>query len=95
MARLVESNLILVNERGHYCIVVEEVNQPASTEPIPETQGANDNYFPASKGPGVVGEDYFPAPAEPESKPNHWVSPQMAVILLKAGKKFGRQRAGG
>jgi hypothetical protein len=95
MARLVEANLIEVNERGHYRSIVEEEEPKtpkAGPGPTPKELPARtvgENYFPAGDNAGVVGEDYFPATSQTAGETGFWVSPQMAEILKKAGKKLG------
>ena len=93
MARLVESLLVRVNERGHYCWVdLANPDKPAnSTSPAKSGQ-----LFPLpprptipSKTSAIVGDNYFPANnGEPIPEPPQWVSPQIAEILKKSGKKF-------
>ena len=96
MARLVDSKLVTVNERGHY-LWVEETTAPAS--PGRFTLPASK---PAKTGV-IIGDDYFPAvaesaepaaaaptPAAPaQAKSARWVSPQIAAILKSSGKKVG------
>src|ERR1700735_4919139 len=53
MARLVEANLIQVNERGHYCSIVED-EEPKTPKAAPEPK-------PKELPAGTVGENYFPA----------------------------------
>ncbi len=76
MGRLVDMKMAEVNERGHYRAIFEEETTPT-----------------------VVGDDYFPAPKESEPvetvapkstlpKPQRWISPEIATILDKSGKKF-------
>jgi hypothetical protein len=79
MARLVEGTIVEVNERGHYrCPVKTEAAAPVHKTPQ------------ASKTAVIVGDDYFPATVEnPEAEAERWVSPQIAAILKKAGKKVG------
>ena len=57
--------------------------------------------FEEEANASVVGDDYFPAPKEPEpvesvapkptiSKQQRWIAPEYATILNKSGKKFVR-----
>lgn len=83
MTRLIDAKMVRVNERGHYCYIMEEQEQkPAKSKSAP---GAAPN-----KNPRIVGDDYFPAnePAEPAAP--RWVSPQMEAIL-KQSKKFTKK----
>jgi len=94
MARLVESHLIEVNDRGHYRFNVPETAQPVeNVAPVNE----NENYFPTPKqqSQGVVGDNYFSsstqAETESDERLSRWISPQMGDILRKSGKKFGHR----
>ena len=84
MARLVESHLIEVNERGHYKVVPEKQETAGGTA---------ENYFPEPKTPGLIGEDYFPTIPQTDKVPERWVSPQVAQILKRAGKQIGGHKA--
>jgi hypothetical protein len=91
MSRLVEGNFVFVNDRGHYGCVPEKENVSPPTDLIAEPESAppDDNYFPVDEGPPVVvGEDYFPTSPEPQGETSRWISPQIADILKKSGKKF-------
>lgn len=88
MSRLVDEHLAVVNERGHYAYKMEAEN----TTPIVE------DYFTGggtSHNAQIVGDDYFsPLETMPSVKPKQrWVSPQIATILKKAGRKPGRKSA--
>ena len=90
MSRLVEANLVLANDRGHYCAVieVEKIIPPPPPPAVDLGYQVDDNYFPVDHGPpAVVGEDYFPAAPRSEDDTSRWISPQIAAILKKAGKK--------
>ena len=79
MSRLIEAKVVHVNERGHYCYVVEEKEQkPAKAKSASPAAGKN---------PRIVGDDYFPAEEPANPAPPRWVSPQMEAIL-KQSKKF-------
>jgi len=86
MSRLVESNLIEVNERGHYRVVgeVDTTSHEFATEfvPKPQPQGP--------KAATIVGDDYFPAQSSEDEdfSTERWVSPHIAEILKNSGKKF-------
>ncbi len=84
MTRLIDAKMVRVNERGHYCYVMEEKEQkPAKSKSAPAA--------PASgKNARIVGDNYFPAdePADPPTP--RWVSPQMEAIL-KQSKKFTKK----
>ena len=82
MARLVDSQTVAVNERGHYCWIAPN-GSPAAEQP--EAKPAYS--VPSIKTAVIVGDDYFPAPEPQES--SRWVSPQIAEILKKSGKQFG------
>ena len=86
MSRLVEGNLVAVNERGHYALKVEEA-------PVTGNSSVVEDYFPPVEKALIVGDDYF-APQEPlpelppaPAKPKRWVAPHIENILKKAGKK--------
>jgi hypothetical protein len=104
MARLVESKMVEVNERGHYHAPLEDEPKAPAPKPAAKTKAlpkeahtVGDNYFPGKKeappvkGPKVVDGDYFPSPEGSGSNTERWISPQMAEILSKSGKKFGRK----
>jgi hypothetical protein len=86
MARLVDTELIAVNDRGHYSY---------KGEPVPAEATGNstavEDYFAPAENPLIVGDDYFPPP-EPAPKVKRWVSPQMESILKKAVKKPAKAR---
>ena len=84
MARLVEAKIVTVNERGHYQCGVE------AAAPKPVSPFAN--AVKKAKTAVIVGDDYFPVldeltdiSAPPPAQ--RYLSPQMAAILNKAGKK--------
>jgi hypothetical protein len=94
MARLVEANMVEVNDRGHYRV-------PCETKSHTET--FRKKHHPAAhpapqhaKTAVIIGDDYFPASSNPdEAEPPKWLSPQFADILKKSGKKFsGPKRSG-
>jgi hypothetical protein len=94
MSRLVENDFVFVNDRGHYCCVLEkgDVSPPPDSVTEPVSAPVDDNYFPVDEGPPVVvGEDYFPTSSETQSETSRWISPQIADILKKSGKKFDGQ----
>ena len=82
MARLVETGEVAVNERGHYrSLDLANAPKPGVLFPI------KSQLPKPSKTAVIVGDDYFPAASEtPEAE--RWVSPQIAEILKKSGKKF-------
>ena len=90
MGRLVEANLIQVNDRGHYRYIVEDekATTPEASKPQPP-RTVGEDYFPASDNSGVVGEDYFPKVSQSDHETGFWVSPQMAEILKKSKKQSG------
>lgn len=79
MSRLVEANLVQINERGHYSC-------PADENPARPNQAAPPK---ASKTAVIIGDNYFPAAESAEPEPPRWVSPQIAAILKQSGKKPG------
>lgn len=79
MSRLVEANLVQINERGHYTINADEI--PAKLKPAPLSR--------PSKTAVIVGDNYFPPAESAEPEAPRWVSPQIAAILKQSGKKFG------
>jgi hypothetical protein len=84
MTRLIEAKMVQVNERGHYCYIVEEKPQkPAKTKTAPAATAPN-------KNPRIVGDDYFPAEEPAAAPPPRWISPQMEAIL-KQSKKFTKK----
>jgi hypothetical protein len=84
MSRLVEAEMVLVNERGHYAFKTEETAAAGNS-------GAMEDYFPQTENPLIVGDDYFapqePLPDLPPAKSKRWVSPQIESILKKAAQK--------
>jgi hypothetical protein len=101
MARLVDSKLTEVNERGHYRVILEE--KPAH-KPVKKKASVGvlgEDYFPQPQTAALIGEDYFPttpeaepAPQEVEAVPERWFSPHVAKILKQSGKKFGGHKGG-
>ena len=89
MARLVDSQMVSVNERGHYAFIME-------SSPAPVEANVPEDYFPTAQNAIIVGDDYFPPPeaaAGPApAKTKRWVSPQIENILKKAGKKSPKPR---
>ena len=88
MARLVEANLIEVNDRGHYLSIEEAEKPPAPPAPQAAAKSSpsrtvGEDYFPATDNSGVVGEDYFPSASGTGTETAFWVSPQMKEILKK------------
>jgi len=89
MSRLVEGQILEVNDRGHYRAVVE-------TAPVPKPvqAGSSEDYFPAKPSGMIVGDDYFPGPegAAPAAaaKTKRWYSPQMEKLLKKSAKKHAK-----
>jgi hypothetical protein len=75
MARLVEANLIQVNDRGHYRVVAEE----EKATPAESAKGAK---VQDKKGENIQ------SLGNPGTKLDRWVSPQIEAILRKSGKKF-------
>jgi hypothetical protein len=100
MSRLVDSKMVEVNERGHYRVLVEDeaaeqtsTAKPATKPVAKEAHTVGDDYFPAADAPQsieskVVDGDYFPSEDIGSSNTEFWVSPQLAEILKKSGKKF-------
>ena len=97
ISRLVEAQLVQVNERGHYRVPLQEKpNATTSSTPsvAPETAAlVAEDYFPGAPSPAsapapelIVDENYF-APSEGDED-KQWVSPHIAAILKKSGKKF-------
>jgi len=88
MARLVDSGSVAVNDRGHYRWI-DLANPPKpgqSPFPLPGQRPAPAPSHAAS----IVGDNYFPATGEEhDTDTGRWVSPQIAAILKKSGKKFG------
>lgn len=80
MARLVDMNLIEVNERGHYRV---------APEPGPDAIVIGDDYFPASELPELVAPAPSPPPMHlPKSnvpKRKRWISSQSKPTLKKSG----------
>jgi hypothetical protein len=103
MTRLVEVNLVEVNERGHYRFLdeVEEAQailmDARQATLMDDNQAAladnnqaalvDDNYFPAEEAAPLVDGDYFPTQNEAEGETSLWISPHIAEILKKAGKQ--------
>jgi hypothetical protein len=89
MARLVEANLVEVNERGHYRVPGEKKSN---------TEFLRKKTRPAttpSKTAVIIGDNYFPAAStSAETEPPRWLSPQFADILKKSGKKFSGPKHG-
>jgi hypothetical protein len=102
MSRLVESNMVEVNERGHYRVLAEDEPKEQTPAAKPTTKAkpvakeahtVGDDYFPGADTPQsvestVVDGDYFPSEDIGSSNTEYWVSPQLAEILKKSGKKF-------
>lgn len=89
MARLIESKLIEVNERGHYRYIGEApAEAPAKAKPALKTK-AQAQVQPSSN-PLIVGDNYFPAPDQPDPPTPRWVSPQIEAILK--AKKLASQK---
>lgn len=84
MARLVDAGQVVVNERGHYRWI-----DPA-TAPAPGMPAFLPIKAPsAPKAAVIVGDDYFPSDTNAsETEATRWVSPQIAEILKRSGKKF-------
>jgi len=83
MSHLVDSGNISVNERGHYCwIDLANPPKPGLPFPLPTRLPAQ------SKTAVIVGDDYFPATESNEVEQARWMSPQIAEILKRSGKKF-------
>ena len=95
MGRLVDANLIQVNERGHYRFLngtesPEEGNSPF----IIEQQIIEEDYFPSHHGPKVIGENYFPSsgtPDSPEDETRWWVKPELLDIPKRSKGKKGKK----
>ncbi len=88
MSRLVEAGAVAVNERGHYrWIDLATPPKPGVAFPV------KSKFNVPSKTAVIVGDDYFPATSESsESEASRWVSPQIAEILKKSGKKFSEPK---
>jgi hypothetical protein len=89
MGRLVDEQLIEVNERGHY-------RTKPQTVPLETAANGNalEDYFAPPESALIVGDDYFPPPEPPPPpKKKTWVSPQIESILKKAGKKPAKSHA--
>lgn len=87
MARLVESNLIEVNERGHYRFPVEDPGAVKKMSAFFEPESLPKPHAPEAK---IVGDNYFPARAGsdgPEAAKKWYVSPQMRELLEKSKKR--------
>jgi hypothetical protein len=87
MSRLVDAEMVEVNERGHYRRKPEDVEAKTSENP-----GAAEDYFAPKENPLIVGDDYFPPPERPAPKTRRWISPEIESILNKAGKKPSKHR---
>ena len=97
MQRQVDADLVEVNERGHYRVPAQEKPSAAAPTQAPVTPPSGnvivtEDYFPgaAPAEPSsqlVVDENYFAPPEKEDDK--RWVSPHIAEILKKSGKKFG------
>ncbi len=80
MTRLIDAKIVLVNERGHYCYVVEEKEQkPAKTKSATAAPATSNNAR-------IVGDDYFPAEELGDPPAPKWVSPQIEAILKQSRK---------
>jgi len=93
MSRLVEAKLVIVNDRGHYCVHPETVPaaNSVSAAPVIEGQAVGEDYFPVKEEqPALVGEDYFPPKEESvsEDETKIWMCPQIEEILRRAAKNL-------
>jgi len=83
MARLVDTQMVEVNERGHYRVVgdPDTISQTFETEILQAPKPA--------QTAAIVGDDYFPAspPNDDPSATDQWLSPHIAGILKKNAKK--------
>jgi hypothetical protein len=98
MQRLVDAKMVEVNERGHYRVEAQEKHQTTASAPVKNTEGVAivaEDYFPgAAPAPAtdtIVDENYFAPPEQEDDK--QWVSPHIAEILRKSGKKFGPKQS--
>ncbi len=93
MPRLVDSGQVAVNENGHYrWLDLSNPPQPGQT-PFRLPSQRHSPGHPSA--PAIVGENYFPASSgnsENDTDTGRWVSPQIAAILKRSGKKFGGQK---
>ncbi|EEF62477.1 hypothetical protein Cflav_PD5112 [Pedosphaera parvula Ellin514] len=68
MSRLVEGNLLQVDERGHFRFKmnngVPAEKRKAEGYPHPDSRVSGEDYFPRRQKTGVVDDNYFP-PTEP------------------------------
>jgi hypothetical protein len=92
--RLVDAHMVEVNERGHYRVPEQEKPQAATSTSVTttdQTAVVAEDFFPgAAPAPAsdmIVDENYFAPPEQEDDK--QWVSPHIAQILRKSGKKFG------
>ena len=103
MSRLVDAKMVEVNDRGHYRTLPEKgAAKKSDSTPKSDSEQfvgvCGDDYFPTPRKDEFSGENYFPEVIEPEPMPapgpapERWVSPQVAEILAKSGKKFGRHK---
>jgi len=99
MQRLVDAKMVEVNERGHYRVPSQNKTEAPASVPVASPEAAAlvaEDYFPgaapASSSNLIVDENYFAPDETDEGK--QWVSPHIAEILKKSGKKFGSKPSG-
>jgi hypothetical protein len=99
MQRLVDSKMVEVNERGHYRVQAQNKTVTVASGPAASTEASAvvaEDFFPgAAPAPSsdvIVDENYFAPPETDADK--QWVSPHIAEILKKSGKKFGSKPSG-
>jgi hypothetical protein len=94
MSRLVEARMVEVNDRGHFRFVTGP-DEPIGDRYTPENttnEVVGDDYFPAASK--SVGDDFFPATSKADEEEQHrWISPHIAEILKRSGKKIGGSTA--
>ena len=83
MSRLVDEQLVFVNERGHYAYAYKAENAPAQAT---GNSSVAEDYFAPVENQLIVGDNYFPPPEPLRTKTKRWVSPHIENILKKAGK---------
>lgn len=99
LARLVDSDLVSVNERGHYSFKESAEAALAKMSPATKAEKAGgvevEDYFPRpEKHPQIVGEDYFspeeslPQAAQPQIVGDDYFSPEEPLAPTKKKKMW-------
>jgi hypothetical protein len=92
MTRLVEANLIEVDDRGHYRFIVKEsacLPTARDAQPLTDSTVVDDNYFPSQ---AQVGEDYFPAADGEDTESKRWISPEVDKEVKRSRRKKSKRQ---